>query len=1350
MPKFIPEIVGGLEIAAGVGLALLNGGFTPLAAMLITAGAGTIMGGLGTLLSKNQIPGSVLSLRNPIAPRDVIYGQIRHGGTPIFVNQWPQPGGGAGGNDQMVDMVFAIATHPCEAIDAVFFDNQRVQIDQSAAVYRGQVGGGPLGTGPYAGTGTSFTPVQQTVPITTIQRTNGVVTVSLSANIPFLIAGDRIKIQNLVNVSLNGTVPVDQILSQVVGSPGSIKFTYLNGGADTGVITPFGVGQAVTLWPDYGRTVYIEPLLGGQLLGQSFCGMIFGTPLDGDLGDIVKPEHTGGVQGQDQPNPWTSDFSGLGLTLVMLRIHLLTQYYSNGLPQVSFLVRGKNNVADCRTSPATVGYTNNWALCVADYLTTAEEWGGFGLEYGSDIPISFLSAAANTCDERVPLAISTASPPLTEAAYTLDGRFTLAEKRGEILQNMLTAAGGRLTRYQGQWILWPAAWTGVSFAIGSNPGGGVIPLGNFSQIAAQGSVKWRRISRRELFNAVKGKYVSASAKWQATDFPAYAQDSIHGYSGPSLYSGDANLQADGGDRLYKDIELPFTTDYARAQRLAKIDLLRSRQFWAGTLTLNMSAYQITPLDIIQLGTNAGDSVIPGQPWTSSSAGPALAEVTELRFKIIEGNEESGPSLAIEIDIQQVDTAIYDWSTLEELSPEGYPEPQFGNGFSFFATELLPGFDVPYPWKPGYASPLIGDAYFPGPKAGSPAQNEAFASFGLQVQNGTTNDGGPATIVSIKGTLPTNVLSSIAPPQVQITGSTAGGGDLPAGTYLIAAAAFDTNGAISALGVPQKITLPALSPPQNYSIAITVAWPAGSNGGEVFMAYSETLGSVRAVSAEGYSLQAQLPSSQTTLTITDFDQATTGAPDSTFDHLAIACRKVVHSGIWATSVGAVTSNTITLGGVLGINTNDYAGRVLSLLGRADATRELPVLNLPVLSNTLAAGPGNGGQQPATLEGIATTQPTNGQTVTIAGKTYTFQTTLTTGDGNVQISHVLRVTLSNLVAAINLDPAGAGTAYSSATLINPNATALLATPQFLVYGILLTAKQPGILGNALSASGGPFTWANSGGFSGGRSAGDFTVTIGQNSAGDQIADLTTLIETFDLMVMRFNATFGKQSFSDSLIANPFYPGGATGVEPGHVAVMLSGPNAGDMQVIESVNKDSNGNYTEFLLANPWTVQPNDGDWVIIVEAAWGPEYHTPADMPGTTTTGVVAAPAIQNLTGQTWLFIARSQNAADDNGDDAYAPMREVYVFGVQGTRTITSSQTLLTTDGIVLVDASAGPVTITIPPFSSIPNQGMYIQKIDSSSNPVTWMTSSPSDTINGFNMGQLISQWEPLVFFVGA
>lgn len=64
--------------------------------------------------------------------------------------------------------------------------------------------------------------------------------------------------------------------------------------------------------------------------------------------------------------------------------------------------------------------------------------------------------------------------------------------------------------------------------------------------------------------------------------------------------------------------------------------------------------------------------------------------------------------------------------------------------------------------------------------------------------------------------------------------------------------------------------------------------------------------------------------------------------------------------------------------------------------------------------------------------------NTETVVIDGKTYTFQTTLTDSDGNVQIGSDADETLDNLVAAITLG-AGAGTAYAASTTLHPSVTA-----------------------------------------------------------------------------------------------------------------------------------------------------------------------------------------------------------------------------------------------------------------------------------------------------------------------
>lgn len=70
--------------------------------------------------------------------------------------------------------------------------------------------------------------------------------------------------------------------------------------------------------------------------------------------------------------------------------------------------------------------------------------------------------------------------------------------------------------------------------------------------------------------------------------------------------------------------------------------------------------------------------------------------------------------------------------------------------------------------------------------------------------------------------------------------------------------------------------------------------------------------------------------------------------------------------------------------------------------------------------------------------------NGKVVVVGTKTYTFQTTLTNVDGNVKIGASASASLNNLIAAINLDPAGAGTQYAAATVAQPEGIRAQAGP------------------------------------------------------------------------------------------------------------------------------------------------------------------------------------------------------------------------------------------------------------------------------------------------------------------
>lgn len=100
-------------------------------------------------------------------------------------------------------------------------------------------------------------------------------------------------------------------------------------------------------------------------------------------------------------------------------------------------------------------------------------------------------------------------------------------------------------------------------------------------------------------------------------------------------------------------------------------------------------------------------------------------------------------------------------------------------------------------------------------------------------------------------------------------------------------------------------------------------------------------------------------------------------------------------------------------------------------------------------------------PATVNLLYTGAPSNGDTVTIDGKTYTFETELTNADGNVLIDGAV-TSWANLVAAITKGP-GEGTAYAAATEEHPTVTADQDTGV-----VIITAKVGGTAGNEIEVS------------------------------------------------------------------------------------------------------------------------------------------------------------------------------------------------------------------------------------------------------------------------------------------
>lgn len=93
-----------------------------------------------------------------------------------------------------------------------------------------------------------------------------------------------------------------------------------------------------------------------------------------------------------------------------------------------------------------------------------------------------------------------------------------------------------------------------------------------------------------------------------------------------------------------------------------------------------------------------------------------------------------------------------------------------------------------------------------------------------------------------------------------------------------------------------------------------------------------------------------------------------------------------------------------------------------------------------------------------------QPANGETVTIGSIVYTFKTAITTASGDVKIGATLADTQANLVGAINGDQTLIGSGYGSLTRPHP----LVSASAFAANIMTVTALVGGTLGNSIATT------------------------------------------------------------------------------------------------------------------------------------------------------------------------------------------------------------------------------------------------------------------------------------------
>ena len=258
---------------------------------------------------------------------------------------------------------------------------------------------------------------------------------------------------------------------------------------------------------------------------------------------------------------WTSQHRLEGQAYIYVRLTYDQDTFTS-LPNISAVIRGRK-VLDTRTS--TTFYSSNPAMIIRDYLT--DETYGLGVTSAELNEDSFVNAA-NICDETVALSLFG-----SEKRYELDGIVDTANTPRGNIEQLVTALNGSLYYSGGKWSLRAGAYVTPTVTLDESDLAGGMTIST-------------SVSARDTFNAVKGQFISPETNYQVTDFPEITSSTFE--------------SEDNTERRYINLDLPYTSSSARAQRIAKQILYKNRQEVTINASFKLSAFKFEIGDTVMI------------------------------------------------------------------------------------------------------------------------------------------------------------------------------------------------------------------------------------------------------------------------------------------------------------------------------------------------------------------------------------------------------------------------------------------------------------------------------------------------------------------------------------------------------------------------------------------------------------------------------------------------------------------------------------------------------------------------------------------------------------------------------
>jgi hypothetical protein len=246
--------------------------------------------------------------------------------------------------------------------------------------------------------------------------------------------------------------------------------------------------------------------------------------------------------------------------------------FGGGMPNVTYLIKGKKVPAIGSDYNTTLSYTNEPARILYDYLINPDY--GKAIQYTLIDAASFNASAAYNSEQ-----VDKSDADSTQVTrYTCNAWIDTAASLLENVESLLTTMRGGLI-------------TGDKYQLLQDKPRPTSNLVHINDDRVIGSIKYLQGNKKTLLNSLRAKFPDKQD-------PYIFQENITIVESPALQASNRD-----GVKLKQDLELPFTTDIYMVERILTEEINQSRQSGIVEVMIDPSNIDLTVGDVVKFSNS---------------------------------------------------------------------------------------------------------------------------------------------------------------------------------------------------------------------------------------------------------------------------------------------------------------------------------------------------------------------------------------------------------------------------------------------------------------------------------------------------------------------------------------------------------------------------------------------------------------------------------------------------------------------------------------------------------------------------------------------------------------------------